>query len=350
MRRNRLLSIAAALLLALAVTLVLPQNIHAVEVDNNSLTIEFVFKNNGERLPLDDVEFRIYRVATVNKEKLTVTPLPEFEKYQNVFKSPAEWRSKAQTLAAYVSRDRVEPLAVRSTDENGVVRFSGLLDGMYLIAGQNKRTGGYTYRSEAALISLPNTSDYYNWTDDVTVELKVARSGGSTTDPVGRNVRALKVWDDDGHEDERPESITVDLLQNGEVIDTVELNADNNWRFDWSDLDRTAQYQVVENGADNYTVSVEENGVTFVITNTWADPIDIDDPDTPLDDRPDLPDDPDGKGDGSGEIEIGEGDVPLGDLPYTGQLWWPVPVMAGLGLLMLALGAALRRRELANEE
>ncbi len=346
MRRNKLLSVSAALLCVLMTALMVPQSIHAVEVDNNSLTIKFV----AEDKVMDGVEFRLYRVATIDKEKLTATPIAPYDGY-NILSGNAEWRVKANTLAGYVSRDRLEPTVAKTTDENGVVRFNGLLDGMYLIVGQSKRSGGYTYTPVPSLLFLPNTSDYYNWSDDVAIEPKFSRRGGSDPDPTGRNIRALKVWDDDGHEDERPGSITVDLLQNGEVIDTVELNADNNWRFDWSGLDRQAEYQVVENNVgDNYIISIEEGGITFVITNTWADPTIIDDPDTPLIDRPDLPDDPEGRGEGDGEIEIGDGDVPLDDLPYTGQLWWPVPVMAGLGMILLALGASLRRRELANEE
>ncbi len=33
------------------------------------------------------------------------------------------------------------------------------------------------------------------------------------------------------------------------------------------------------------------------------------------------------------------------DLPYTGQLWWPVPVLACGGMLLLIVGVALNRRK-----
>ncbi len=36
-------------------------------------------------------------------------------------------------------------------------------------------------------------------------------------------------------------------------------------------------------------------------------------------------------------------------LPQTGQLWWPVPVLACGGLMLLALGTAWNRRREANE-
>ena len=139
MRRNKLLSVSAALLCVLMTALMVPQSIHAVEVDNNSLTIKFV----AEDKVMDGVEFRLYRVATIDKEKLTATPIAPYDGY-NILSGNAEWRVKANTLAGYVSRDRLEPTVAKTTDENGVVRFNGLLDGMYLIVGQSKRSGGYT--------------------------------------------------------------------------------------------------------------------------------------------------------------------------------------------------------------
>jgi len=46
-----------------------------------------------------------------------------------------------------------------------------------------------------------------------------------------------KVWKDDGQESGRPDEITVAPLKDGEVKGEVTLNADNNWRYEWKDLD-----------------------------------------------------------------------------------------------------------------
>ena len=54
------------------------------------------------------------------------------------------------------------------------------------------------------------------------------------------------------------------------------------------------------------------------------------------------PDEPDEPGDS-------DKPDPGGKLPQTGQLWWPVPVLAGAGLLMLAFGWSSWRRA-RNEE
>ena len=32
-------------------------------------------------------------------------------------------------------------------------------------------------------------------------------------------------------------------------------------------------------------------------------------------------------------------------LPQTGQLWWPVPVLCGIGLALLVGGIALKRKK-----
>ena len=40
----------------------------------------------------------------------------------------------------------------------------------------------------------------------------------------------------------------------------------------------------------------------------------------------------------------------MGDLPQTGQLWWPVPMLAGAGVLLLLAGLIQRRRGEYDEE
>lgn len=42
-------------------------------------------------------------------------------------------------------------------------------------------------------------------------------------------------------------------------------------------------------------------------------------------------------------------DVPLAYLPQTGLLWWPVPLMAAAGVLLVTIGALLRRKAVYDE-
>ncbi|WP_062106331.1 Cna B-type domain-containing protein [Bacillus niameyensis] len=86
------------------------------------------------------------------------------------------------------------------------------------------------------------------------------------------SVEGTKTWKDD-HSNDRPESIKVNLLQNGVVIDTVEVTTKDDWKYSFKDL---AKYD--ENGVA-YQYTVKEHGVPgykseihgFDITNTRTD-------------------------------------------------------------------------------
>lgn len=327
----RAVVLACLLILGLAC---LPQTVQAAGENDNTLTLTYA----PDEVPMAGVTFRLYRVADVSKERMTVTPVEPYTGY-HVLDGANDWLSKAATLAGYVNRDDLEATAQATTNEAGKITVSGLEDGMYLILGEGRDRNNYHYTPVPFLLFLPNTADGYSWEDTVSTHVKFTRSyhvPGDTT--VQR--RVLKVWEDDGNESERPESITVDLLADGTVYDTVTLDAANHWRYHWTGLDAGVQWQLVERETGGaYTVSVSENGITFVITNTWQDGTDIDDPEVPLEEAP--PDE---------GTDILDEDVPLANLPQTGQLWWPVPLLAMAGVILLALGFARRRRSAWDEE
>lgn len=127
--------------------------------------------------------------------------------------------------------------------------------------------------------------------------------------------KGLKVWDDAKDKDSRPTEVAVQLLRDGKVYDTKTLSTKNNWRYTWSGLDDRYTWSVVEKNYKGYTVRIEREGITFVITNTRSNGT----PDTP------SPTDP--------------------KLPQTGQLWWPVPLLLMGGLLFLIIGVVCRKRK-----
>lgn len=91
------------------------------------------------------------------------------------------------------------------------------------------------------------------------------------TDSVLKEISVEKQWDDDNNSAEvRPDSVTV-YLKNGEtIIETVKLNAQNEWRYTFKDLPRDGTYTVTEEEIKGYSPVVtgdEEKG--FVITNKY---------------------------------------------------------------------------------
>ena len=89
-----------------------------------------------------------------------------------------------------------------------------------------------------------------------------------------------KVWDDQNYESNRPNDITVQLM-NGttKVGDPVKLSETNGWKHTWEELPledgngKAITYKVEEDKVENYTTtySKEQNG-KFVITNSYNKP------------------------------------------------------------------------------
>lgn len=216
-----------------------------------------------------------------------------------------------------------------------------------------------------------------------------------------------KVWVDDGRD--RPDSVTVQLLRNGKAYDAVELSQSNNWAYTWDRLDGTYNWSVVEADVpEDYEAAYATGGSTTTITNTKkagpTDPTGPDAPDEPLDPvdltvvkkwddmgrhRPDavtvtlydgdtavesvrLGDwndwtytwrDLDGRGNWQAlETNIPKGYVPsytyqngvvtvtnTATLIQTGQRNWPIPVMGGLGLALIAYGVIVIRKKRKDE-
>ncbi len=190
----------------------------------------------------------------------------------------AIWR-----LADYTAEQNVNGQTLR-TDGNGFLCFENLSLGLYL-AVQSGSVQGYSDCSPF-LVSLPTESDN-EWMYDIDATPK--------TDVVRLiDITVQKAWNDNGKD--RPESVTVQLLRNDTVIDTVSLNEQNGWCYTWADQPKSDMYSVKEiNIPKGYTATYQQNGFTFTVTNTST-------------------------------------------LIQTGQLKWPIPVLAGAGLLLFAGG------------
>ena len=357
MKTKRFLKWIAASLTALMLALGLGFTALAyVSIDNSretSLTVQFEKEGAG----FANVQFRIYRVAEVS-DMAEFTLTGDFAGYPVSLEDldSSGWRALAQTLDAYVGRDSLAPFKTAVTDAAGKAAFEHLPVGLYLVTGDRYEEGDHTYIPEAFMACLPGLGQETDeWIYDMTAACKYNSDQDSGEDgSLSRKV--LKVWNDDGHESKRPESIRVQLLKDGQVYDTVTLNAENNWRHTWSDLDKDSNWEVTEyDTPSGYTVSVDRQGITFVMTNTRRGGGGGGDDD---DDGGGGGDDDDDGGGGGGNDGGGGDDpepletildnlTPLGILPVkwgepilpqTGMLWWPVPLLAVSGALLFLTG------------
>lgn len=282
---------------------------------------------------LSGAKFSIYRVADAD-ETGELTVRSEFDEFDLDIrgKNDRRWREMAQTLESYVLRRELTPADSGKTDKTGMLTFptqgKTLAAGLYLVIGERHTQGGNGYDAEPFFVLLP-TQDLENneWVYDVSANVKFGKTPvPDDGDTVTRKV--LKVWDDDGAEDSRPQEITVELLRNGKVYDTVKLSEKNNWRYTWLDLDADARWSVTEKTVSGYTVSITRESITFVVTNTKK-PDRTDTPDTPV--KPSNPSKPSSPAKPT--------------LPQTGAVWWHVEALELSGLVFLILGALDRKTE-----
>jgi len=230
-----------------------------------SLTLSFQRGN----LALKDAQFDLFHVAGVDVYG-TLSPVSPFDQYRLDY-SPENWMLIAPTLEGIVFRDGIEPTRSGKTDEQGMIGFDQLAHGVYLVIGHRHEQDGMVYDIQPFLLALPSTSpDTHEWLYDVTVRPKYVTWPDKPCPPLTRKV--LKAWNDEGYEWLRPEKITVHLLKDGEIADTVELSAENNWRYSWTDLSSEYDWVVVEEALPDYTTVVVQQGITFLMTNTYVTP------------------------------------------------------------------------------
>lgn len=331
------------LLCLLAAMLLLPVSAQAAgRIDTDaSATLTLTYRDGST--PLAAADFSIYRVAALD-EYGAMHITKDFASYApeiSAENSSGDWRALAAALEGYVRRDEIPAADSGTTDQRGRLTFptggGTLLPGLYLVIGERLEQDGIYYDPTPFLILLPTEEDSGSgWSYDVSAAPKFTQT------PVpeeGESVRrkVIKVWDDAGCEQLRPASVTVQLLRDGKVYDTVKLNQANNWRYEWTELDADHRWSLVEIRPDGYMVTISREGITFVVTNhrdAEDGAGDHDAPDVP--DTPNRPSQPDQPDDG------GRDDQPT--LPQTGQLWWPVPLLLGAGAVLIVVGI-LRRKE-----
>lgn len=338
-------SVIAALCMWLLAFLCTPATWAAeqIEQDNRAqLYIQYQVKDSdGAAKPVTALSVQLYRVADISPQGL-YSLTEQFRRYPVIVNGlePTGWRILADTLAAYAARDDIKPLGEQETDSMGNVQFSNLEVGLYLVKGQSCRLAGKAWTFEPFLVSLPSQSATGQWLYTVHAAPKGESSGndgGGSGDNCSYTVQ--KLWQDAGQELERPASVTVQLLKDGTVYDTVQLTADNNWRFTWTGLSNDGLWQLAEQEVSGYTVTVERQGAVFAVTNSRTQ--------EPLADKP-AAEEPETKTDepeANGDTELPDDNAPKGNtepkaakLPQTGVLWWPVPVLAGGGLLCYLIG------------
>lgn len=250
------------------------------------------FMNLDVSCPVSNMQVSLYRVADENYNLVDA-----FSHYSIDLKQDVQ--GAANALENRILMDGIEADACVTSDSSGKASFTGLESGIYLVVGKEVFQDGVFYMPQVSLVSLSG---------DLSVDLKYEMSDKPS------RIHVLKVWKKDNKKS-RPKSIEVCLLRSdGIVVDKVVLNSDNQWSTTWDNLSTLYTYRVMETSVPSgYKESCTREKNTIVLTNTGSDKYRVEKKDDKL--------------------------------PNSGQLWWPVPVLLFVGLVLFGLG-----RHLKNEE
>lgn len=240
--------------------------------------------------PIVGAELSVYHIATVtiNGEGNLIYEYTKDFKKMNVAMEDAELVAK---MDSYISHHNI-PSAKIITDDEGIAVCKELPLGLYFV----KQTGTVEGFAPCTpfLVTVPSKNDD-GYVYDVNASPKTEVERLTT-------ITIKKVWNTDAST-KATDSVTVQLLKDGNVVKTATLNEQNNWQMSYTDMPESDAYSIKEvNIPKGYTATYEQNGYTFTVTNTST-------------------------------------------LIQTGQLIWPIPVLAVCGILLLMVGVVLVQKK-----
>lgn len=302
---------------------------------------------------LEDVQFDLYRIGNIadNGKASLVDELSDYnvDLYD---------KNAAYTLSLYLRRDAVAPEKTTFTDGKGDAYFDELEKGVYLILGNDVISGNEKYSFLPVMLSLP-MKEGNEYLYDVNVNSKFEKN---PVDDTLVDLSVIKIWKN-GSDSTNP-SITVQLLRDYEVFDTVTLSKENSWKYTWNDLDSKYNWSVTEVKPNvDCIVDIGRDKNLFTITNTIIVPDASTVPETTNPEeqvttspsattpstipnetivKPTVPRTTVPK---SGSTPSTKNSVSGGTIPQTGQLNWPVPVLIAVGIILIAIGIVFARKK-----
>ena len=345
---------------------------------NKTGSITLTLQDKETKEPISGAVFRVYLIASVyeNNGNLFCVYTDEFKDNGMELDDFSDAYLPVH-LRVYAESQNL-PYTEKSTDDNGVVIFDNLPCGVYLVVPVGLADG---YLNPAPFVVSVPTQDKTqgNWIYDIDASPKVEIEKDDPKEKTYISVK--KQW---RSTEKTPDSITVSLIKDGMLYDSVVLSAVNNWYYKWENLDKNHSWSVVETDVpDGYTVSYVTSQMTVIITNTDED---YEDETTTRTDETTTTDDSSTTTDGTtnpddttttvgtttpddvtttGTTDTANTTKPVGttkptgttesttkpeELIKTGQLNWPVPIFTIAGLLLFSIGWAMLNLGKKEEE
>ena len=190
-----------------------------------------------------------------NTEKVNISGEKVWDDYNNKF----ETRPESIIVNLMQNEEKIESLEV-SADKDGKWKF------------EFEKLAKYDEEGEAYQYSL--TEDSVKGYETIIEGMTITNTYRNTEKT---SIQGEKVWDDYNNKFEtRPESIIVNLMQNGEKIESLEVSADKDgkWKFEFNDLSKydeageAYQYSLTEDPVKDYEANIDGTTITNTYRNT----------------------------------------------------------------------------------
>lgn len=393
----------SALMLPVAVSASAADNNGLGKIDMNrdaTLSVYYSFDGSSDGdIPeygkMAGVNVKVYKLASISEDgKFTVVaPFDQIGSEITDMYSIADqdkWNSIITDATILVNENNVQPSYSGTSDSEGFAKLGKVDKGLYLGINEPIVLDGiqYKYWDFLSVVPGPNNLDENlgngwdgTWANAIYDVIAIPKREATKLSGDPEEFQLFKQWKNDDSST-RPASIKVNIYCDGSLVETITLSSENNWQYKWKS-EKGHTYTVEEvMDFSGYTSGVERKDNTFVITNTKTPvnpeepkqpetPNNPDEPDKPRKtnnpknpSNPDTPDTPDTPktpdkvdtpsnppSDDSGVLgairkAIDELPEVLGArrLPQTGQLWWPIPILAILGIILIFLGFRSERK------
>lgn len=237
-------------------------SVHAAAGHPEKGSVTMTLENEG--VPVTEAAFKLYHIADTAEEndRLVYRYTKEFAGCGAAL-DDLNASGLAEHLAGYAESKGLSG-GREAADAKGRVCFESLSVGLYLLV-QDGEIPGY-YSVPPFLVSVPlkdgNTGTWI-YEVDASPKMELLPKPGI---PESR-LKVKKVWRGDGGH--HPDEIGVHLLKDGKIYETVVLDDRNHWEYEWNGLDSAARWTVCEAEVPKgYHVSYSSASSVTTITNT----------------------------------------------------------------------------------
>ena len=285
--RRRLFCLFIALFLLFACS----QPVFAEEYNcDKKGSISVTLTDPKDNTPVEGAELAVYYVATVVMDDGGALIYDYTDDYKTVNAKITD-SDLARELDGFVKDKNLSAVKIK-TNAEGKAFCNELPLGLYFVKQVESVDTAVTLTPFIVTVPSETEGDYV-YDINASPKTEVIRH---------ISITIKKVWNT-SQSSNAADSVTVQLLKDGNVIETAVLSAENNWEITYHDLPASDAYSVKEiDIPKGFTATYKQQDNVFTVTNTST-------------------------------------------LIQTGQLIWPIPVLAICGLLLIAAGAELLQKK-----